>query len=212
MLTIDKELENLNQMLLKMANIVQKNILDAFSAYQSGDQSVLINDDVVDQYERLIEEVCLDIILKERLYARDLRKVTGILRMVSDLERIGDHAEDIMEYHHNSRNENIAQYLGFSEILETASSMVVDSILSFVNEDMELARDVIIRDNIVDDGFQDLLKELITKIDNHEIPSSVAIYASIVLKYIERIADHAVNIAEWAVYIVNGYYKDRKIF
>jgi phosphate transport system protein len=212
MLTIDKELENLNQMLLKMANIVQKNILDAFSAYQSGDQSVFINDDVVDQYERLIEEVCLDIILKERLYARDLRKVTGILRMVSDLERIGDHAEDIIEYQHNTPTDGVTDINGFSDILETASSMVVDSILSFVNEDMVLAQDVIDRDNIVDDGYQALLKELINKIDNQEIQSSVAIYASIVLKYIERIADHSVNIAEWAVYIVNGYYKDRKIF
>ena len=212
MLFLDKELENLNQMLLKMANIVQKNISDALDAFLNGNQDVIINDDIVDQYERLIEEICLNILLKERLYARDLRRVSGVLRMVSDLERIGDHAEDISEYNTHFPHGTVTKFEGFNKIVEVASSMVVDSILSFVNEDMELARDVIKRDNIVDDGFQDLLKELITKIDNHEIPSSVAIYASIVLKYIERIADHAVNIAEWAVYIVNGYYKDRKIF
>lgn len=212
MLAIDKELEHLNQMLLKMANIVQNNIMDAFSAYRSGDQSMVINDDIVDQYERLIEEVCLNILLKERLYARDLRKVSGILRMVSDLERIGDHAEDINDYHVRFPHDVVDKLDGFSKMVDVASSMVVDAILSFVNEDLEMAEGVIKRDNIVDDNYKELILNLISELEITKIDPTVAIYATLVLKYIERIADHAVNIAEWAIYIVSGYYKDKQIF
>ena len=212
MLILDKELEHLNQMLLKMASIVQKNILDAFSAFRMGDREMQINDDIVDQYERLIEEICLNILLKERLYARDLRKVSGVLRMVSDLERIGDHAEDINNYHNFFSQDEVDKLKGFSEIVEVASSMVIDAILSFVNEDFDLAADVINRDNIVDEGYNTLINNLISDLENQQIDSKIAIYATIVLKYIERIGDHAVNIAEWAVYIISGYYKDKQIF
>ena len=212
MLFLDKELENLNQMLLKMANIVQKNISDALDAFLNGNQDVIINDDIVDQYERLIEEICLNILLKERLYARDLRRVSGVLRMVSDLERIGDHAEDISEYNTHFPHGTVTKFEGFNKIVEVASSMVVDAILSFVNEDLQLAADVIKRDNIVDDGYKELLQIVIGELEKGKIEPSIAIYYTIVLKYIERIADHSVNIAEWAVYIVNGYYKDKQIF
>lgn len=212
MLVLDKELEYLNQMLLKMASIVQKNIMDAFDAYRTGNLEMVINDDIVDQYERLIEEICLDILLKERLYARDLRKVSGILRMVSDLERIGDHAEDINNFHTHFPHEEVDKLKGFIEVVEVASSMVIDAILSFVNEDLELAAAVIKRDNIVDEGYNDLIRTIIHDIENQQIDPTIAIYATLVIKYIERIGDHAVNIAEWAVYIVSGYYKDKQIF
>jgi phosphate transport system protein len=93
---LTREIENLNQMLLKMADVVMNNINMAFDVYKHHKEIIAINDDIVDQYERLIEEICLDILIKERLYARDLREVSGILKLIADLERIGDHAEDIL--------------------------------------------------------------------------------------------------------------------
>ncbi|MFA5542305.1 MAG: phosphate signaling complex protein PhoU [Bacilli bacterium] len=209
---IEKEIEYLNQILLKMADHVEFNISEAFKAYVNCDKSIYVNDDIIDQYERLIEEVCLDILLKEKLYAKDLRKVTGILRMVADLERIGDHAEDIIEYNQKT-NYNKNDFLeSFQETVSVALSMVIDSILSFVNEDYNLAKDVINRDEIVDGKYSEWI-EYIAKLDQENIiDSKLAIYTTIMVKYIERIADHAVNIAEWAVYMINGYYKDKQIF
>lgn len=209
---IDKEIEHLNQILLKMADNVLYNISEALNAYIKCDKTVYVNDDIIDQYERLVEEICLNILLKEKLYARDLRKVTGILRMVSDLERIGDHAEDIIEYNQKMDIINSEFLTEIEKILSVALSMVNDSILSFVNEDIELAKDVIIRDEIVDEKYSKWI-EKITNLDNKNlIDSKLAIYTTIVVKYIERIADHAVNISEWAIYMINGFYKDKQIF
>ena len=210
---LDKELEKLNILLLKMADTVQDNILHAFEAYKKGSyEDININDDIVDTYERLIEETCLDILIKERLYARDLRKVTGILKMIVDLERIGDHAIDILEFNLKLQDFDRVKLEQIEEILNTALSMVNDSISSFINEDLNLAHEVIERDSLVDDGYENLIKYLIDQNDKDKVTSAFAIYTTLVLKYIERIADHAVNIAEWVVYISSGVHKDRRIF
>jgi len=210
---LDKELEHLNVMLLKMADIVQKNIIDSFSIYKDNKEvNLSINDDLVDQYERLIEETCLNIMLKERPYAKDLRKVSGILKLVSDLERIGDHAEDIMEFNiklHNSENIKIES---IDKMVSIALTMVNDSIMSFIKEDITLAEDVLKRDDLVDNIYEEVIIYLIDQTKEGNITSSFAIYTTLVVKYIERIADHAVNIGEWVIYIINGFYKDRRIF
>ncbi|MDD3192170.1 MAG: phosphate signaling complex protein PhoU [Bacilli bacterium] len=209
---LDQELDYLNQMLLKMADQVQKNILEAFLSYKTNDDYLVVNDDVVDQYERLVEEICLNLMLKERLYARDLKKVTGILKMVSDLERIGDHAEDIMElnikYHHPDR----LDYDKIENMVTVSMAMVQDAIKSFVHEDLILAQDVIARDNQVDNDYEDVIQYIVESMTNQKAGPELAIYTTLVVKYIERIADHAVNIAEWAIYIINGVHKDKRIF
>lgn len=210
---LDKELDYLNQLLMKMADLVQRNINEAVKIFSSGkNNECKINDDIIDQYERLVEEVCLDIMLKERLYAKDLRKVTGILRMVADLERIGDHAEDIVHYCCKLTTIEKTNLKKIDKMLEDALSMVNDSILSFVKEDIKLAENVVSKDDIVDKAFDELLKHFITELDTKNITPNFAIYTTLVVKYIERIADHAVNIAEWVIYIINGYYKDKQIF
>ena len=210
---LDKELEKLNILLLKMADTVQDNILHSFEAYKQGsNEGININDDIVDTYERLIEETCLDILIRERLYAKDLRKVTGILKMIVDLERIGDHAIDILEFNQKLQDYERLKVDQIEEILNTALSMVNDSIASFVREDLSLAHEVIERDTIVDNGYESLVKYLIENDDKSIISSAFAIYTTLVIKYIERIADHAVNIAEWVVYISSGVHKDRRIF
>lgn len=188
--------------------------MESFTLYQDKKevQSLTINDDIVDQYERLIEEICLNIILKERPYAKDLRKVSGILKMISDLERIGDHAEDIFEFNNKLQKYEKVKVQQIEDMVATALSMVNDSILSFIKEDVDLANDVIKRDDIVDNTYSELIEYMIEETKQGKISSAYSIYTTLVVKYIERIADHAVNIAEWVVYIISGFHKDRRIF
>lgn len=207
-----KEMENLNQLLIKMSDSVEENINAAFAVYNRQREPFTINDDIVDQYERLIEEICLDILVKERLYSKDLSEITGIIKLVADLERIGDHAEDIMEY--SIKLVDIEQYQNIEiDLMVTKTlKMVHDSIESIVRRDIVLAKDVIDRDDEIDGMFAEVIENL-TKLKNPDGASiAFAIYTTLVVKYIERIADHAVNIAEWAIFMVNGFYKDRQIY
>lgn len=205
---LDKEIEELNVNLIKMCDLVCKNIKESFDAYQRKNEIAFINDDVVDQYERLIEELCLDILIKERPYSKDLRIISGILKLVSDLERIGDHAEDIMEFTQKLLKEEDVLCDEVSEMLDICLKMVNDSIISYINKDFELAKKVIDQDDVIDRMYIEAIERLIVK----DCSRSFAIYTTLVVKYIERICDHSVNIAEWVVYIGSGFYKDKKIF
>ena len=208
-----KEIEHLNQMLVKMAERVSENIKIALDIYYEFDSNKLdlINDDIVDLHERLIEELCLNIMLKERPYAKDLRIVSGILKLVSDLERLGDHAEDIRDFSIKLNNTEHHKIPKLDEAIAIVLKMVNDSILSYVSKDINLANDVIRRDDIVDKLYDECL-DIIIKNNGKEYSSDYSIYTTLVLKYIERIADHAVNVCEWVIYIFSGFHKDKQIF
>jgi phosphate transport system protein len=179
---IDEELDYLNQIILKMADTVKSNIIESCTIYKGDvDKDLVINDDIVDQYERMVEEICLNIILKERPYAKDLRKVTGILKMVSDLERIGDHAEDIMEFNIKLKKCNKAKIESINLMLKTALDMVMDSILSFTKEDIALANDVIKRDDIVDKLYEDIIEYLINATAEQKVSPDFAIYNTLLV-------------------------------
>lgn len=139
---LEQEIEHLCQMLIKMADLVENNLKDAVSIYYKFDENKLsqINDDIVDLHERLIEETCLDIMLRERPYAKDLRMVSGILKLVGDLERLGDHAEDLVEFATKLEKCDHHKILSLDKAVELAMDMVHNSILSFVNKDEELAK------------------------------------------------------------------------
>lgn len=205
---LQKEIDNLNQTVLMMSDIVLKNLKTAFSSYKKESPIEMINDDIVDNYERLIEELCLDVLIKERPYSKDLRVISGILKLVSDLERIGDHAEDVMEFSAKLRNEDDDVCQEVDQMVEICLNMVTDAINSYITLDVNKASSVIKKDDIFDKMYDDALKRLIEKNSSR----SFAIYTTLVVKYIERVSDHAVNIAEWVIYIANGYYKDKKIF
>lgn len=203
----DSEIEALSQYLIKMADLVMANIRRAIFAYNNDDtaEDTYINDGLVNQYERLIEELCLDIIIKEHPVAKDLRLVFGVLKLISDLERIGDHAEDLLLY------ETLLQEAGehrriksIEEMIEVATNMVLNSVNAFVKKDLALAQSVIAEDDKVDAMYLAILEELIIQDGKNEISSYFSIYTTLIIKYIERIADHAVNIAEWDVYIISG--------
>lgn len=211
---LELEIEHLNQMIIKMSEMVSENLKLAIELYHeyNKEKAAFINDDIVDLHERLIEEMCLNIMLKERPYAKDLRVVSGILKLVEDLERLGDHAEDlknlavklvVIEHHKCPLLEE-----GFSLAIE----MVHNAIGAFVNQDITLANSVIQKDDIMDSLYDKSINRIIEHLNNKEYSNTFAIYTTLVIKYIERIADHAVNIAEWTIYILSGYHKDKQIF
>lgn len=203
---------NLN--LLKMFEQTISYLNDAFSYYndEKATNENKINDDLIDKLERVIEEDCLLVILKERPFATDLRRVTGIFKLVEDIERLGDHAEDIAWV---SKNLYLAKESykdpKVEQIISVALSMVNDSYKALASGNAKLAEDVIKRDDIVDKLYLELLNEIPVLKEKYALNDSYVIYTTLLVKYVERIADHASNIAEWTVYIQNGYYKDKVI-
>lgn len=213
-MNIETEIRQLDNLIKEMSGLVERNLnyaLDVYRNYDSLKQYELINDDLVNAYERWIETDCLTLLTKERLYAEDLRKVTGILSLVQDIERLGDHAKDILEFAlrlgiKEDENEHILS------LIDYVNKMVHDAIHSFINKDILLARDVINRDDHVDLEYDKLLQELITnESTNNKTNKNYTVFTALIVKYLERIADHSTNICEWVVYIVSGYYKDRQI-
>ncbi len=209
---LEEELEHLNKMLLRMSDAVIENITEAIEYYLGKREIPSINDDLIDNYERLIEEICINILLKERPYARDLKEVTGILKLVADVERIGDHAEDIYEFSKKLENYNEPRLGMVDKLSAYVVKMLKDSIYAYVNKDIALAQEVIASDDYVDNQYIESIESLASTSTQDKNYLPFAIYTTLVVKYLERIADHSVNIAEWVIYMVNGYHKDKKIF
>jgi len=203
---IDKRLNYLNEMLLKMSDVVIEHITIALSVYQKTRETVFINDDIVNQYERLIEEICIDILIREKLYASDLRQVVGILRLIADLERIGDHAEDILKYNLEKKLDHPAIIKELYIMADKAVNLIKEAVDAFVKKDADKADQVITADDEVDGLFEKITNDLISlEVKDKEVQQAI-LYTAYVAKYLERIADHAVNIAEWVIYIVKGIY------
>ena len=150
------------------------------------------------------------ILLRQQPVAKDLRKVSAALKMISDLERIGDHAEDISELLPYIRQGVSNKKLPIEEMAHEAVSMVIDSICAFVQEDLQLARGVIRYDDRVDSLFTVIKEELIGAIRRNDIPAETALDVLMTAKYLERVADHAVNVAEWAEYSITGVHKNHE--
>lgn len=210
-MAIIEKIENIKQQVLKMSDCVIENITDAISFYLGKNKIKSINDDLIDQYERLIEEMCINVLLRERLYAKDLKEVTGVLKLVSDLERIGDHAEDIYNFSLKLENYKEPKILEIEGLSIYVMNMLKQAMKAYIDKDYDLAKKVISEDDYVDNKYLEILEKISNKknIDQEYLP--FAIYTTLVVKYLERIADHSVNIAEWAVYISSGFYKDKNI-
>ena len=213
-MNIDKEINNLVNYTMKMGELVLDNLQLAMSTYYHYDEETAnkINDDVVDANERLIEEMCLNLMLKERPFARDLRVVSGILKLVEDLERLGDHAEDVKAFAKKLKDYEYVSIKKLDEAYKESTKMVLDSISSLVNKDETQAHEVIKNDDKVDVLYEEALEEIIEGSKENKYPIEYSIYTTLITKYIERIADHAVNVAEWVIYILRGFHKDKQIF
>ena len=211
---LNNRIDEINLNTIKMFELTIKYLKDAGDILLNHQviNVPVIDDEKINNYERKIEEECLLIILRERPFAIDLRKVTGIFKLVEDIERLSDHALDLvwtttnlLKYSEATKFENLKL------ILKLAFKMVADSYEAFINNDDKLATDVINRDDEVDALYLKVLDEIPLKKDKNNLDDNFIIYATLLGKYAERIADHASNIAEWVVYIKNGYYKDKVI-
>ncbi|WP_035345075.1 phosphate signaling complex protein PhoU [Haploplasma modicum] len=212
-----KAIEELKNEVVKMADLVLNNISESFKAFKTNNLPLayeLVNLDIeVDRLEEDISKKALRFIWKEQPYASDLRMVTGILKLITDLERIGDHARDIAEqtlHIGNIKNERILT--NTTLMSESAYQMVLNAINAFVKQDLAMAKQVITDDDIVDNQFNQIMKSITEQIKNDTIEPEYAVSVIMVAKYMERIADHAVNLAEWTKFIITGEHKTTPLF
>ena len=161
----------------------------------------------IDSNERDIEDLCMKLILRQQPVAGDLRRISSAIKMISDMERIGDQAQDIADIAININSEEINDHVHIRNMSETALSMVSKSIDAFVKKDVSTAEEVIKMDDIVDEGFDKIKEELIQAVREDSKKSEEYIDILMIAKYIERIGDHAVNIAEWVEYSVTGTHR-----
>lgn len=167
------------------------------------------SDYIIDQKEREIENLCLTIILHQQPIASDLRLVSSALKMITDMERIGDQASDIAEIVMNLDYAEKVYFKSIEEMAIIARGMVQDSVEAFINQDIELARDVIDRDAEVDKYFASARDLMINLIVEHDHNAATIVDIIMIAKYLERIGDHATNIANWAIFHLMGEHPNR---
>lgn len=201
------QLAQLNSSVLSMGKMIEVAIESTILALMGRDveaaKTVHANDENIDNMEREIESLCMRLLLQQQPMATDLRFVTAALKMITDMERIGDHAVDIADLVLNLSD---LKYSGMSEISEISSEiigMIHDSIQSYIERDYNKAKDVIARDDLVDNLYHIIKKDLIEKIKKTEEGEQILDYF-LIAKYFERIGDHAVNIAERVVFALTG--------
>ncbi len=208
----DEQLHQLNHELMDMGSLIEQAISSATKALENQDiaaaQAAIAVDHEVDQKERDIEGLCMKMLLQQQPVARDLRFISAALKMITDMERIGDQAADISELViYLSKEPYIKELVHLPQMAETAIQMVTGSLDAYVRNDVELARKVMDMDDIIDDMFAVVKNELIELIREKADAGSQAIDLLMTAKYYERIGDHAQNIAEWVEYALTGRHK-----
>ena len=205
----DEQLERLNVMLIDMGALCEEAITYAVKALETGSEEMrrktFVTDEAIDDREREIESACLKLLLQQQPVARDLRLISSALKMISDMERIGDQAYDIAEItEFIKKDRGSFDHDHINVMAETAIQMVTESVDSFVRKDMELANKVIAMDDKVDDLFIKVKDDLINAVVEDKDSGEYFVDVIMIAKYLERISDHAVNIAEWVIFSITG--------
>ena len=204
----DQQLEKLNVELVTMGALCEDALTYAIRALfdRESDMAERAEDaeKQIDQMERDIESICMRLLLQQQPVARDLRVISSALKMIGDMERIGDQAADIAEIVKSLKDDEIPNPGNLREMSDFAAGMVTASINSFVRQDLDLARKVILDDDVVDGYFEKVKEALIGFIANGSRDGAFLLDVLMIAKYIERIGDHATNIAEWVVYSITG--------
>ena len=205
----DEQLKKLHEMLIEMGAMIEKAINLAIQAFDKQDADManqaIIFDSEIDHMEKAIETLCLKLLLQQQPVASDLRLISAALKMITDMERIGDHAADISEIILMViDNDNIKKLDHIPKMAAATTKMVTESIDAYVNMDMELAQAVIDYDDVVDELFDKVKYDLIDMIRADDIDGELAIDLVMIAKYFERIGDHATNIAEWVMFSITG--------
>ncbi len=205
----DNELTKLKQDLLNMGTCVSRAIKDSVTSLAQKDielaRQVIDGDDIIDKMQVDIEEKCMVLIARQQPMARDLRVLGTGLKITTDLERMGDHAYDIAKISLLIANQQLIKPLiDIPRMAGLAQKMVNDSLEAYVNLDIALAEQVCSADDEVDSLYQQMLRELLTYMMEDPRTISQATQLIFVARYLERIADHATNIAEWVIYLETG--------
>ena len=208
----DRQLEQLNNELIEMGNLIEQAIQTAVNALVRKDvqaaKEAIAFDQEVDRQERDIEALCMKLLLQQQPVARDLRLISAALKMITDMERIGDQASDISEITIALADEPYVKDLTLiPQMAMETTLMVTHSVEAFVQKDLKLAQSVIDNDDVVDDLFSEIKSTLIELIRTNAEHSEQATDFLMVAKYFERIGDHATNIAEWVIYSITGQHE-----
>lgn len=211
----DRQLVQLNNELIEMGGMIENAISDTVKALVNQDielaSNVIEYDEEIDHQEREIEQLCLKLLLQQQPVAKDLRLISAALKMITDMERIGDHATDISEITIELSKESYIKKLDhIQQMAKETMVMLVQSVEAFVNKDMDKARTVIVHDDVVDDLFNKVKAELIAMIHEDVNAGEQASDLLMAAKYFERIGDHATNISEWVIFSITGQHPDDK--
>ncbi len=212
----DNKIEEIHTQLIQMGALVEEAIENSVTALKKGDyalaESIIENDRAIDDMEKAIERKCLAIILRQQPVAKDLRMVSTALKMVTDLERVGDHAADISEVVLRIRAHSEYSIIDHMPLMaEEACKMVHNAISAFVSGNIEQAREVSKRDDVVDALFKEVKNEVAVWLRTSPEDSDTIIDLLLIAKYFERIGDHAENICEWVEFNETGEYKNLRI-
>lgn len=204
----DQQLEKLNVELVTMGALCEDALTYAIRALFDRESDMAERaeeaEKQIDQMEREIESICMRLLLQQQPVARDLRVISSALKMIGDMERIGDQAADIAEIVKYLKEDDVPNLRHLREMSDFAAGMVTASINSFVRQDLDLAKKVILDDDVVDGYFEKVKETLIGLIADGDKDGAFLLDLLMIAKYIERIGDHATNIAEWVVYSITG--------
>lgn len=208
----ERQLEELHVQLITLGSYCEKAISFSAKAIQKVQNEEIVRqvfetDRDIDAKEREIENLCLSLLLHQHPVARDLREISAALKMVSDMERIGDQAADIADLAPYIVSSSISSKVQIHDMAAATIRMVTLSVDAFVKNDLELAESVVISDDIVDDLFNKVKGELLDLIRKNNVDPRAALDILMAAKYFERIGDHAVNVAEWVQYSITGIHK-----
>lgn len=209
----DMQLQLLEGQLTHMGELCEVAIGNATKALREGDvrqaKTVIEADEEIDQMEKDVERLCLKLLLQQQPVARDLRRISAALKMITDMERIGDQTADIAELVISSEKVSNPDIEEIGKMAGAVSKMVRDSVKAYVEKDLELAQNVILADEEVDFYFEDVRELMIQYIRDEKGHHGKQIFDLImVTKYLERIGDHAVNIAEWVEFSITGVHRN----
>ena len=205
----DAQLKQLGEEMTHMGSLIESAIQDATQAFLNQDvetaKRIMAEDEYIDQAQKKIENICFQLLIQQQPVARDLRTITAAMKMVTDMERIGDHAADISELTiamagtpYRLRGDNIKRMAAETIV------MLLDAVDSYVNKDMEKARKVIVHDDVVDGLFVKVKADLISVIRENPEYGEYAADLLLVNKYLVRIGDHATNISEWVIFALDN--------
>lgn len=207
----ERQLLELNNELIQMGSMIERAIEMGISALVRQDvekaKKAIAYDEEIDEQEKTVESLCMKLLLQQQPVAKDLRLISAALKMITDMERIGDQAADIADIVKVTSLGVPDASIRLKDMAKATASMVTKCIDAYVKQDLKLAREVIDSDDIVDDLFDEVKDEILQGMRKGITTDVQSLDYLMIAKYYERIGDHATNIAEWVVYSINGHHK-----